>query len=155
MRLNERVLSRYLLIIVGGIFLCPGKVKAEEKLVYDYKEIGAYLSRCWVPPRETLPGVRIEVTFSFALRSDGSVIGQPSISYFSPARFTGLRKKYRAAVFNMLEVCTPVPLSASLGSRIAGRVNRLRFVHDTNEQESPAWRSTLKIPSSWKPQKAG
>ena len=148
-------MRRYMFIIVGVVLLRRGKVAANEVLLYDYKEIGAYLLRCWVPPSGTPAGVRVEVTFSFALRSDGSVIGQPSISYFSPGSFTGLREKYRAAVVNMLEVCTPVPLSAGLGSRIAGRVNRLRFVHDTSEQESPAWRSTLKIPSSWKPQKAG
>ena len=83
------------------------------------------LFRCFAPP----PGsAGSEMTVRFSLRRNGTILGKPTITY---ARLSGddqARRAFAAAVLGSLSACTPVSLSAGLGSAIAGKMIALRFI---------------------------
>lgn len=119
--------------------------------VKELKAIGPYVAQCWKAPVQKPAGIEVELVVGFALRRDGSVIGEPRITYLSPGLSKPLRDNYLDAVRKMLEACAPIPLSPELGAAIAGRQHRLRLVDDgVQHKDKEPWRQTPKTPSSWK-----
>jgi hypothetical protein len=79
---------------------------------------------------ETRSGM--EFTFLVSFRKDGEIFGA-RITYQSPHVSDEERALYYGAMLAALSRCSPLPLSDSLGSAIAGRP--LRFhIHDTRHQ---------------------
>ncbi len=80
---------------------------------------------CWSPPGQG-DG---ELTVRLAFRRDGTIMGQPRITYAKP-RDSGARRAFADPVFAALERCAPLPFSGSFGAAVAGRPFTFRFIDD-------------------------
>lgn len=83
---------------------------------------------CWVPPHDSSA---MEVTLSFALRNNGTLIGPPQVVSLHPANATQISKEQLiASAMDAVGQAVPVAFTKSMGSAVAGRVLRLRFIVD-------------------------
>lgn len=127
---------------------------AADQVLTETRQIGPYLRRCSMPPAGKPPEIAAEITIAFALRRDGSVVGEPRIVYLSPEIPEGWQEAYRLSALKMLDICTPAPLSPALGAAMAGRQQRLRLIdHGTRQKDTHPWRTIPKTPWSWKRQR--
>ncbi len=99
----------------------PFRLKAET-----LQDISERLQTCWVPPLQNFrPGT--EITIRVAFKANGAILGRPRITFETPDATESQRLSYRISIAEMLERCTPVPMSPSLGAAIAGRPFAIRF----------------------------
>jgi hypothetical protein len=98
------------------------------------REVFAAIEACYRPPPldRALPGMQI--TFQLSFRRDGSILGEPQITYETSGASEDQRYAYRLAVAQALQRCTPLPFSESLGSAVAGRPFNMRII-DTRRRE--------------------
>src|SRR4051812_7326887 len=87
-------------------------------------ELFPMLTRCWSAPAG---GEGSMVTVGITLRRDGTVFGQPTITYSRPTGDTGAQKRFVASALTTLAACTPVAITDGLGGAIAGRRIFIRF----------------------------
>ncbi|MBZ9654916.1 TonB C-terminal domain-containing protein [Phyllobacterium lublinensis] len=87
-------------------------------------ELGPVLYSCWKPP----PGTEnLEITLRFALRRDGSMIGNPRASYAKLGQDMPLKRAFVASVLEALYQNLPLPITDDFGGAIAGRPITLLF----------------------------
>jgi hypothetical protein len=91
------------------------------KLINRLDEIGPLLSRCLqLPPSDLFrPGMR--VTLRLAFTRDGAILGEPRFTFTTPGVAAEIRAAYQRAMVDMLDRCTPLPITKELGGAIAGR----------------------------------
>jgi len=91
------------------------------KLANRLDEIGPLLVKCLrLPPTELArPGMR--VTLRIAFSRDGSILGEPRFTYVTPGVPVEIKAAYQRALVDMLDHCTPLPITTELGGAIAGR----------------------------------
>ena len=91
-------------------------------------ELGAALQACWLPPSGDVsrPGMQITVQMSF--RRNGTLFGQPRITFESAGASDDERLAYRIAVADMLKRCAPLPFTDAFGNAVAGRPFTMRFM---------------------------
>jgi hypothetical protein len=84
-------------------------------------EIGPMLAKCLrLPPAELArPGMR--VTLRIAFTRDGAILGEPRFTYLTPGVPVEIKAAYQRALADMLDRCTPLPITKELGGAIAGR----------------------------------
>lgn len=101
-------------------------------------EIALALRRCWNPP--PLPGdlTGAMVSLRFSLRRDGSLFGQPRVTWETKRGDTAFQRRFSDSAVAAIRSCTPMRLSAGLGASIAGRPFTIRFHGRTrlNERQS-------------------
>ncbi len=71
------------------------------------------------PPRD--------VTLRLSFRSDGTIIGEPVVSYSRPTRGEPEQERFIALTTAAFRSCAPLPFSTTLGAAIAGRVFTFRY----------------------------
>jgi hypothetical protein len=110
-------------LLLGAALLSATPAQA-ERTVQTLRDLGPALTACWRAP----PGTEgSEVTVRFSLRRDGTLLGQPRITY---SKLTGDAERQRtfiAAALGALAECLPVKISDGLGGTIAGRPLTIRF----------------------------
>jgi hypothetical protein len=84
----------------------------------------------WPPLSETKVGMDLTVRVSF--KSNGEIFGA-RITYQSKDVSDDERAVYYGVLLRALSLCSPLPVSESLGNAIAGRPFSFRF-HDTRQQ---------------------
>lgn len=91
------------------------------KLANRLDEIGPLLTRCLrLPPAELArPGMRVTLRISFT--RDGAILGEPRFTYVTPGVPVEIKAAYQRALVDMLDRCTPLPITVELGGAIAGR----------------------------------
>jgi hypothetical protein len=101
--------------------------QAEPGEVNTLRDVFERLRTCWKPPprANTNPGIDITVIVSF--NRDGNIFGHPKITYESEQADDNDRLKYRIAVMEALQRCTPMPFTEGMGGAIAGRPLRILF----------------------------
>jgi hypothetical protein len=106
---------------------------ASKLLANRIDEIGPMLMRCLQFPPENLsrPGTRI--TLRLAFTRDGEILGEPRFTFTTPGVPTEIKVAYQRSIVEMLNRCTPLPITKELGEAIAGRPFALSFV-DTRGQ---------------------
>ena len=107
----------------------PGGAAAAERgaPLETIRDVFAALRACWRPPARPEGPTGMEVTVRLSFRRDGSVLGQPRITYYKTGGTPEQQQAFRTSVTAALAACTPLALSESLGSAIAGRPLTLRF----------------------------
>jgi hypothetical protein len=96
------------------------------------QELWDVLGACWTPPRDKgRPGT--EITVRFSLSRAGLLIGEPRITYSTPALPNEVKSAYQQSVLAALRRCTPLRLSGGLGGAIAGRPIAARYVDDRDD----------------------
>lgn len=90
-------------------------------------QIGPALRRCWQPPALEGPDAAARASVRFSLRRDGTLFGQPRVTWEMRRAPPGLRERFSNSLMAAVRDCTPMRLSPSLGGSIAGRPITIRF----------------------------
>lgn len=85
---------------------------------------------CWRPPASGEGPSGIELTVRLSFKRTGEVFGRPRITYYKAAGDKDFQDRFARSVLSAFERCTPLPLTAALGSAIAGRPFTFRFIDD-------------------------
>lgn len=87
------------------------------------------LRACWMPPPGLLGLERLEVTARFAIRTDGSLIGGPLVTFSTGVVEPRARELLTRSVLEAIRACTPLRMSPGLSRAIAGRPVSIRFIY--------------------------
>lgn len=91
-------------------------------------QIGPALRRCWQPPAaEEGPDGFGRAIVRFSLRRDGTLFGQPRVTWEARRASPALRERFGSSLIAAVRECTPMRLSPGLGGSIAGRPITIRF----------------------------
>jgi len=100
-------------------------ISAEQ--INSIRGIVASLQKCWISPSlEGQAGIAFVVCVGF--RGNGEALGTPFVSFLTPDVSEDDRQKFRTAVEETFNRCTPLPFSEQFGAGIAGRPITLRFI---------------------------
>jgi hypothetical protein len=113
----------------GAAFFCilwsiQSACAAEASPANTLRELYPMLTRCWRAP---LGSHGSTVTVGITLKRDGTMFGQPTITYSKLTGETDAQKRFVASVLAALAACTPVAITDGLGGAIAGRRIFIRF----------------------------
>jgi len=98
------------------------------------------LIEMWSQFRYCLRSARLEngvdLTLRFSFKRDGSLNGEPKVSYFNLRGDAEAERRSAEAVSRALDHCLPVSISDALGSAIAGRPMWIRFHGQRKDRET-------------------
>jgi len=100
-------------------------------------DIAPALRRCWAPPAMDGPQSGAMATVRFSLRRDGSLFGEPRVTWQTQNTESDLRRRFTDSVVAAVRSCTPMRLSPQLGAAIAGRPLSIRFHGRAPSNERP------------------
>ncbi len=126
----------------GGEIGVAGMVEPATKpldgaAVERLADVAPALRRCWTPPLIDGPDAGVMATVRFSLRRDGSLFGQPRVTWETRRTDPDLRRRFTESVVSAVRSCTPMRLSPSLGAAIAGRPLSIRFHGRAPSNERP------------------
>lgn len=126
------------LFVLIGPSLAFGSVALAQALPLTHPEqIGPAIRSCWVPPPISSEQNPLEMTIRFSLKSDGSLLGRPQITYVTQSASPERQREIVASVFRAFQKCLPLKLDATLGNAIAGRAITSRFQVKPKKQINP------------------
>jgi len=99
-------------------------------------EIGPLLSRCLRMPDYDIARPGMQVTVRLAFTRDGAILGEPRFTFTTPGVTPEVRAAYQRAVVDMLNRCTPLPITKELGAAIAGRPFVIPIVETRKEKKA-------------------
>ena len=85
---------------------------------------------CWKPPRGLAGVERVEQTVRFSLRRDGSIIGEPRITFSDTPRESSVRELFAQAAADAVTRCAPLRVTPGLGAAVAGRPLAIRLIYN-------------------------
>src|SRR4051812_21181299 len=94
--------------------------QAEPERLDSIRDVLTKLHSCWKPPPASQANP-MDITVIVSFNRDGAILGRPKITHESENASDNDRLKYRLAVIETLQRCTPLPFSEALGGAIAGR----------------------------------
>lgn len=109
----------------------------DADVVDRISEVGPALRRCWSPPPMTGPNDGAMATVRFSLRRDGTVFGQPRVTWETRRADPELQRRFTDSVLAAVRNCTPMRLSPRFGASIAGRPFTIRFHGRAPSNERP------------------
>lgn len=115
---------RYFMGTAAVLIALTNPVGAREP-VSTLAQLGPALTRCWSAPGDASGH---EITLRFSLRRDGTLIGEPRITYSRLPGDDATARRFVASVLASLAECLPVKLADGLGSAIAGRPLTIRYI---------------------------
>lgn len=116
-------------------------VAAQQERLDTLKDIFARLHSCWRPPPLS-QAEPIDITVVVSFNRGGVILGHPKITYESEHASDNDRLKYRVAVMETLQRCTPMPFTEGLGGAVAGRPLAVPFrtrKRPPKTEEKRAW----------------
>lgn len=113
----------------------PVRTQAQpnETQLNTLQDIGVAMRRCWVWPAVEDISTGMDLTVQLSFRRNGEIFGG-RITYQSKNVSREERTLYYTALVDAIRRCSPLPVSASLGQAIAGRLFTFRFT-DTRKQK--------------------
>lgn len=112
---------------IGVIGTIDPATKAFDGAALDrLADIAPALRRCWTPASDGADSDAM-ATVRFSLRRDGSLFGQPRVTWETRQTTPDLRRRFSDSVAAAVRNCTPMRLSQPLGAAIAGRPLSIRF----------------------------
>jgi hypothetical protein len=93
---------------------------AQVQKLDTIKDVVMRLHSCWKPPPLSQANP-IDITVIVSFNREGAILGHPRITYESENANDNDRLKYRIAVMETLQRCTPLPFTEGLGGAVAGR----------------------------------
>lgn len=82
------------------------------------------LFACWEPPAGT---AGMSMTLRFSLRSNGTLIGEPRVTYKGKLNGDERSKAFEVSILDALQQALPVPFTKTMAGAIAGRPMALLF----------------------------
>jgi hypothetical protein len=120
----------------------------EPGQVDNIKEAFARLRTCWRPPPASRASPDVEITVIVSFTRDGNILGHPKITHESENATDNDRLRYRIAVMEALQRCTPMPFTEGMGGAVAGRPFAIRFQNrkpPPKPVEKRAWLTTTTL----------
>ncbi|HSV24960.1 MAG TPA: hypothetical protein VLJ17_18245 [Xanthobacteraceae bacterium] len=114
----------------------PSPPLDRPKLANRLSEIGPLLSRCLQMPDYDIAQPGMQITVRLAFTRDGQILGEPRFTFSSPGVSPEVRAVYQRAVVDMLNRCTPLPITKELGEAIAGRPFVIPIVETRKEKKA-------------------
>lgn len=111
---------------IGGT-VTPQTRSLDGGTVERLDQIGPALRRCWQPPALDAGSAGARASVRFSLRRDGTLFGQPRVTWEMRRAPPGLRERFGNSLLLAVRDCTPMRLSPALGGSIAGRPITIRF----------------------------
>jgi hypothetical protein len=100
------------------------------------RDIGDAIGGCWKwPPLNEVVHGGMELTVILSFKRNGEIFGA-RLSYQRRDVPAEERTLYYASLLDALKLCSPLPLSASLGEAIAGRPFAFRFKDTRGERKA-------------------
>jgi hypothetical protein len=112
---------------------CQSARAAEVRPANTLRELFPMLTQCWQAPTASEGS---QLTVGITLKRDGTMFGQPTITYSKLNGDADTQKRFVAAALAALAACTPVSITDALGGAIAGRRIFIRF-----ESQAPQTRT--------------
>jgi hypothetical protein len=106
----------------------PGTIGFDAAPIDRLDQIAPALRRCWRPPALEAGSTGASASVRFSLRRDGSLFGQPRVTWEMKRAPAALREAFTQSVISAVRDCTPMRLSPGLGGSIAGRPIIIRFL---------------------------
>ena len=116
---------------------------AQVQQLDTIKDVVVRLHSCWKPPPLSQANP-IDITVIVSFNREGAILGHPRITYESENASDNDRLKYRVAVMETLQRCTPLPFTEGLGGAVAGRPLAVPFrtrKRPPKTEERRAWLS--------------
>ena len=136
-----RILVALLVAAIASLAHAQSDRPPGPEKVNTIREVFEKLFSCWKPPPvATVNPMDITVVVSF--NRAGQILGHPRITYESEQATDNDRLKYRVAVMETLQRCTPLPFTEGLGGAVAGRPLAVRFTtrkRPPKTEERRAW----------------
>jgi hypothetical protein len=128
-----------------AVFATGAAAQKPQAPLNTLSEVGAALRACWVPPPidQSRPGMQITVQMSF--KRNGELLGRPKITFETAGASDDERLAYRMAVAGLLQRCTPLPFTDTLGGAVAGRPFNIRLID--NRKLKQAGSAPYRIPT--------
>ena len=111
----------------------PRRAVAPKGPLNTLNDVRRAIRGCWEWPPVSMIRTGMELTVLLSFTRDGEIFGA-RITYQSPDVSPEERGLYYGALLRAIRLCSPLPLSPSLGDAIAGRPFRFRF-RDTRKQK--------------------
>ncbi len=130
---NSRVAG---LVALLAVLAAASSSPARAQVVDDLSSVAPVLDACVTRAlRGQAFAPRRDATVRVAFRRDGTIIGQPSVSYSLPRRGEPEQERFITAIVSAITGCTPLPFSKGLGAAIAGKIFIFRYtLTDTKDQ---------------------
>ena len=129
----------------AAMVLVAWPVTAAAEPLDTIKDVVERLHQCWKAP-PTSKARPMDITVRLSFKRDGTILGQPRITYETEGASDNDRLAYRIAVMEALQRCMPLPFSEGLGGAAAGRPFWFRFPApntsprpDPSNKERQAW----------------
>lgn len=107
--------------------LSPATQALDSSEVDRIADIAPALRRCWNPPVLDGPNAGAMATVRFSVRRDGSLLGQPRVTWNTRRSDPDMQERFTQSVVSAVRSCTPLRLSPRFGASIAGRPFTIRF----------------------------
>jgi hypothetical protein len=114
----------------------PAAPPDHPRLANRLNEIGPLLSRCLQMPAYDVARPGMQITVRLAFTRDGEILGEPRFTFSTPGVPPETRAAYQRAVVDMLNRCTPLPITKELGAAIAGRPFAIPIVETRKEKKA-------------------
>ncbi|MGN6451226.1 MAG: hypothetical protein ACTHLK_22065 [Brucella intermedia] len=99
--------------------------------VNSIQEMYDAIFACWQPPAGT---AGMSMTLRFSLRRDGTLIGEPRVTYKGKISGNQASKAFEASIYEALHKALPVPFTQGMGGAVAGRPIALLFTTDSQRE---------------------
>jgi hypothetical protein len=120
------------LLAQGNVEPAPDPPKPANRL----SEIGPLLSRCLRMPDYQMARPGMQITVRLAFSRDGQILGEPRFTFSTPGISPEVRAAYQRAMVDMLNRCTPLPITKELGAAIAGHPFSFRLDETRKEKKA-------------------
>jgi hypothetical protein len=115
---------------------------AQPQQLNTIRDVVLKLHSCWKPPPLSQANP-IDITVIVSFNREGAILGHPRITYESEQATDNDRLKYRIAVMETLQRCTPLPFTEALGGAVAGRPFAIPFRNTKYPPRNPEKRAWL------------
>ncbi len=109
-----------------------------DKPANRLNEMGPILSKCLQLPPDEEARAGMRITIKLAFKRDGALLAPPRFTYTTHDAPADVKAVYRDAAINMLDRCTPLPITPALGRAIAGRPFVIPIIDTRKESKAGA-----------------
>jgi hypothetical protein len=109
------------------LLISAASTQAEPAEVNTLRDVFERLRTCWRPPPPSIANPDIDITVIVSFNRAGNIFGHPKITYESEQATDNDRLRYRIAVMEALQRCTPMPFTEGMAGAIAGRPLTVQF----------------------------
>ena len=104
-----------------------GRGKPPTQELNTIRDVHDAFFACWKAPAKEEARSGTEINIVFSLSRSGEIIGEPRFTVTPLEMSADVRAIYQRSVIEAFRLCSPFPVSASLGNAIAGTPHSLRL----------------------------